>query len=208
VNRVPAARRRLPCRRSPAAARNREPIAIVLADHLPAAGLVLEIASGPGEHVVHFARRFSHLVWRPSDRDPANLAGIDAWIAASGLANIEPPLLLDAAATDWPIARADAIVCVNLTHIAPWPVSVGLMRGAARLLPAGGPLYLYGPFRRDGGHTSAGNAAFDRALRADDPCLGLRDAETVIAEAANHGLILAADVAMPANNASLVFRRG
>lgn len=195
-------------RSAPAAARNREPIAAVLGRFLPASGLVLEVASGSGEHACHFAARMPGLVWQPSDRDPACLASIAAWAAEDPRPNLLPPVALDAAAPDWPVAAADAVVAINLLHVAPWRAGLSLLAGASRVLPPGGVLYLYGPFRRGGAFVSPGDAAFDADLRARDPALGLRDAEDVVSAAAEAGFGLVASVEMPANNLSLVFRRG
>jgi SAM-dependent methyltransferase len=190
---------------APAAARNREPILDVLRAHLPASGTALEIASGSGEHAVAFAAAFPTLVWQPSDPDPANRASIAAWIAAEGTPNLLPPIDLDATAEIWPLATADAVVCINMIHIAPWAACLGLLRGAARLLAPGGLLYLYGPFKRDGMHTAPLNEAFDESLRARDPAWGVRDLGEVCQAA--EGFALAATVAMPANNLSVLFRR-
>lgn len=190
---------------APAAARNREPILDVLRAHLPASGTALEIASGSGEHAVAFAAAFPKLVWQPSDPDPANRASIAAWIAAEGTPNLLPPIDLDATADIWPLATADAVVCINMIHIAPWAACLGLLRGAARLLAPGGLLYLYGPFKRDGMHTAPSNEAFDESLRARDPAWGVRDLGEVCQAA--EGFALAATVAMPANNLSVLFRR-
>ncbi len=190
---------------APAAARNREPILAVLREHLPASGTALEIASGSGEHAVAFAAAFPSLVWQPSDPDPANRASIAAWIAAEGTPNLLPPIDLDATAEIWPLATADAVVCINMIHIAPWAACLGLLRGAARLLAPGGLLYLYGPFKRDSAHTAPSNAAFDESLRARDPAWGIRDLGEVSEAAA--GFARPAVVAMPANNLSVLFRR-
>lgn len=196
-----------PRRFAPAAARNRDPILAVLRRHLPARGLVLEIASGSGEHAVHFATALPDLVFQPSDPDPHARASIDAWIDDTGLANVKPALDIDVVAAHWPVAAADAVVCINMIHIAPWRATQGLVRGAARILPAGAPLFLYGPFRRGGAHTAPSNAAFDADLRHRDPAWGVRDLEVVAAlcAGAEHGLDLAAVEEMPANNLSLVF---
>lgn len=194
-----------PRRFAPAAARNRDPILAVLRRHLPARGLVLEIASGSGEHAVHFATALPDLVFQPSDPDPHARASIDAWIDDTGLANVKPALDIDVVAAHWPVAAADAVVCINMIHIAPWRATQGLVRGAARILPAGAPLFLYGPFRRGGAHTAPSNAAFDADLRHRDPAWGVRDLEVVAALCAEHGLDLAAVEEMPANNLSLVF---
>ena len=196
-----------PRRFAPAAARNRDPILAALRPRLPAAGLVLEVASGSGEHAIHLAAALPALTFQPSDPDPGARASIDAWAAKAGLANIRPALALDAAAADWPAAAADAVVCINMIHIAPWAACEGLVRGAARLLPAGGPLILYGPYRRDGRHTAPSNAAFDADLRARDPAWGVRDLEAVAALAAGQGFGPPEAVEMPANNLTVIFRR-
>jgi SAM-dependent methyltransferase len=193
-------------RYAPAAARNRGPILDALRGRLPASGLLLEVASGSGEHAVHLAAAFPALTIQPSDPDPEARASIAAWAAETGLPNIRPPLALDAAAA-WPAARADAVLCVNMIHIAPWQACEGLVRGAARILPPGGPLVLYGPFRRGGAHTAPSNAAFDESLRAQDPRWGVRDLEAVAALAAAEGFAAPEVVPMPANNLTLVFRR-
>jgi SAM-dependent methyltransferase len=192
---------------APAAQRNRGPILAVLERHLPGRGTVLEIASGSGEHVVHFAARLGSLVFQPSDPDSAARASIDAWVAASGLGNVRPALALDAAAPDWPVARADAVLCVNMIHIAPWRAAEGLVAGAARLLGPGGVLYHYGPYKRGGGHTAPSNAAFDADLRRRNPDWGVRAVEDVAALAAAAGFSAPEIEAMPANNLSLIFRR-
>ncbi|MGQ9364820.1 DUF938 domain-containing protein [Azospirillum sp. ST 5-10] len=192
-------------RSAPAAERNRDPILDVLRRVLPATGLVLEVASGTGQHAVHFAAALPGLEWQPSDADARARASVAAWRADAGLANLREPLALDAAAGSWPVARADAVVCINMIHIAPWAAAQGLLRGAARLLPEGAPLVLYGPFRRDGRHTAPGNAAFDADLRARDPAWGVRDLGEVAAAAA--GFRLGEVVEMPANNLTVVFRR-
>lgn len=191
---------------APAVARNRDAILEVLRPRLPATGLVLEIASGTGEHVAHFARALPHLMWQPSDPAPQARASIAAWSAAEGRSNIRPPLALDAAAIDWPLAQADAIICINMIHISPWEATLGLMRGAGRLLPPGGLLYLYGPFRRAGVPTAPSNEAFDADLRQRDSRWGLRELEAVAACAAVHHLALDEVVDMPANNLSVTFR--
>lgn len=196
-------------RSAPATARNREPLLQVLRQHLPAQGLVLEIASGTGEHAVYFATALPALRWQPTDADAEARASIEAWRAASGLPNLLAPLPLDAAAPDtWPVARADAIICVNMVHISPWAATLGLMRGAGRLLPPGGRLFLYGPYLEGDVETAPSNIAFDESLKARNPEWGLRTREDVAAVAARHGLTLEARVAMPANNLVLVFVKG
>lgn len=197
----------IPPRSAPAAARNREPILTVLRSHLPGPGTVLEIASGTGEHAVWFSRALPEVTWQPTDQDPEALATISAWRAAEGGPNLLPPLLLDAASGTWPVARSDAIVSINMIHIAPWAATLGLMAGAERVLPSGGLLYLYGPFKIDGTNTAPSNAAFDADLRARDPAWGIRDADDVAALGQRHGLNAEDRIAMPANNFSLLFRR-
>jgi len=198
---------------SPSAARNRAPILAVLRDRLPPRTRVLEIASGTGEHAVFLAPALAVARWQASDADPATVAGIAARFAGAGVDALAPPIRLDAAAPDWAAtARAagadpDAVLAVNLVHIAPWRVCVGLMAGAGRLLAPGGLLYLYGAYKRDGRHTAPSNARFDAALRAQDPEWGVRDLEAVAETAARNGLDLAEIVEMPANNLSLIFRR-
>jgi SAM-dependent methyltransferase len=192
---------------APAAARNREPILDVLKRHLPARGLVLEVASGTGEHVAHFAQACPHLAFQPSDPDPAHRASTDAWAAALGLANVRPAIALDVTAEVWPVESADALLCSNMIHIAPWAAAIGLMRGAGRVLPPGGLLFLYGPYKRGGQHTAPSNAAFDAGLRAQNPAWGVRDLEAVASLAADNGLAQPTIVQMPANNLSLVFRK-
>lgn len=193
---------------SPSTARNREPIAAVLGDILPETGLVLEIASGAGEHAVFFARRFAQLDWQPSDPDPDALLSIEAHAADAGLANLREPFILDAAGDTWSVDRADAILCINMVHISPWAATQGLMGGAARLLPPGAPLVLYGPYRRLDLPTAPSNEAFDRSLRTRNAGWGLRNVTDVEQEAARHGLAFDRLVEMPANNIVLVFRAG
>lgn len=189
----------------PATRRNSAPILEVLHEVLPDEGLLLEIASGSGQHAAAFAPRFPRLRFQPSDLDPRHLASIDAWCGA--LPNVAPALRLDVL-QPWPLATADAVVCINMVHIAPWRCAEALMAGAASVLSPGGLLYLYGPFRRDGAHTSASNAAFDAGLRDRDPAWGVRDLEAVVASAEASGLALERTVQMPANNLSVVLRMG
>ena len=194
-------------RTAPHVARNAVPILEVLRDVLPAEGLVLEIASGSGEHVLAFARGFPNLAWQPSDPDPVALASIEAWRAAEGAPNLLAPLRLDAAAPDWPLERADAILCINMVHISPWAAALGLLDGATRLLPPGAPLYLYGAYRRGGVLTAPSNEAIDRSLRERNPDWGVRRLEDVAAEAERRSLALDRVIEMPANNLSVIFRR-
>ncbi len=192
---------------APATQRNRQPILDVLSRVLPGSGRVLEVASGSGEHALWFAQHLRPLIWQPSDPDPACRRSIAAHAAHAGLATIEAPLDLDAAAARWPIESADAVVCINMTHIAPWEATEGLVAGAARILPSEGPLYLYGPHMRGGHHTAPSNAAFDASLRRHNPDWGLRNVEDLAELAATQGLVLSKVVEMPANNLSLVFKR-
>ena len=192
-------------RHAPATARNRQPILEVLRPHLPARGLVLEVASGSGEHTAYFAEALPGLTFQPSDPDETARASIDDW--CEGLANVRPALALDAAAETWPIDAADAMACINMIHISPWESTVGLMRGAGRLLPTGGTLFLYGPYVRDGVETAPSNLAFDRELRARNPSWGIRTLEEVSALARSSGFAAPLVTTMPANNLSLVFRR-
>jgi hypothetical protein len=194
-------------RSAPAALRNREPIAEVLREWLPPKGLALEIASGTGEHAVYFAELFPALQWQPSDIHPDALGSIAGWREESRLKNILPPLLIDAASSDWPIDRADAVLSVNMVHISPWSSALGLLDGTARLLSAGAPLILYGPWMTDDQPTAESNLAFDADLKRRDPHWGLRKVEDFAAAADERGLHLVQTRAMPANNMMLLLRR-
>ncbi len=187
--------------------RNRDPILGVLRRVLPAQGLVVEIASGSGEHAVHFAKGLPALTWQPTDPDAAALASIAAHRADATLSNLLAPLRLDVTAVSWPVERADALLCINMIHISPWPASEALFAGAARVLRPGGIVYLYGPYRIDGRHTAPSNEAFDAQLRAQNAAWGVRDLADVTALAKHHGFAFVETVAMPANNLSVVFRR-
>lgn len=195
-------------REAPAAQRNRQPILEVLQRHLPDEGLVLEIASGTGEHVVHFATAAPGLTFQPSDPDDGARASIDDWVATLGLANVRPALALDVTSPTWPIDHVAAILCSNMIHIAPWEATVGLMAGAGRILPPGGLLFLYGPYRRGGQHTAPSNEAFDLDLRRRNPAWGVRDLEAVVALATDQGFNPPTITEMPANNLTLAFKRG
>ena len=194
-------------RSAPAALRNREPIAEVLADWLPKSGTVLEVASGTGEHVTFFAKRFPHLNWQPSDVHPDALDSVRAWQAEAGLPNLFEPLVLDASAADWPIGEADAVLNINMVHISPWSAALGLLAGAARALPAGGPLILYGPWLKADIETEPSNLEFDAELKRRDPEWGLRWVEDFAAAAAQKGLKMEETRPMPANNLMLLLRR-
>lgn len=195
-------------RSAPAALRNREPIAEVLAEWLPRSGLVLEVASGTGEHAVYFARRFPSLEWQPSDTDRDALESIRAWRTEAAPGNVREPLIIDAALPDWPIERADAVLNINMVHISPWQAALGLLDGAARLLGPGAPLILYGPWISDDIETAPSNVAFDEDLRRRDPQWGLRKVEHFAAEALTRELHLIERRPMPANNLMLLFRKG
>ena len=190
---------------APSAARNRDPILQALRPHLPATGTVLEVASGTGEHVAYFAAALPGLRWQPTDPVAERRGSIDAWTA--GLPNVLPALALDATAAVWPVARMDAVLCINMIHIAPWAAAEGLISGAARVLAPGGLLALYGPYRRGDQPMEPGNAAFDADLRGRDPAWGLRRVEDVAALAACAGFGPPAIHDMPANNLLLRFRR-
>ena len=192
---------------APAAIRNREPIAAVLAEWLPPTGLILEVASGSGEHAVFFAHVFPRLDWQPTDPDPAAVSSIEAWRADSGLANLREPAILDATASTWPVERAEAVLNINMVHISPWKAALGLLDGAAQVLPPSGRLILYGPWIVDGIDTAPSNLAFDADLKRRNPAWGLRLVEDFAHEAEARGLMLSDQRAMPANNRMLLFRR-
>ena len=192
---------------APAAERNQAPILEVLARELPQTGRVLEIASGTGQHVVRFAQSLPNLSWQPSDPDAGSRGSISQWIDFARLTNVSPPLALDVRQLPWPIAAVDAIVCINMVHVAPWAATPALFAGARQVLARDNLLFLYGPFRRGGQHTAQSNAKFDAGLRAHDPEWGLRDIEALAAVASDTGFALADVVAMPANNFSLIFRK-
>lgn len=198
-------------RHAPAALRNRDPILAVLREVLPASGSVLEIGSGSGQHAVYFASELPHLAWQPSDVADDNLASIAAWAAEAALPNLRAPLRIDAASPPWPGVKPagfDAVLCINVIHIAPWRVCQGLLSGAASALRPSGVLVLYGPYRRFGRHTAPSNEAFDRTLKEQDPSFGVRDLDDVEAEAKPHGFRLETAAEMPANNLTVVFRLG
>ena len=191
----------------PHVARNREPILEVLRRVLPRDGLVLEIASGGGEHAAYFAQNLPDVLWQPTDANSEMFESIAAHRAAAGVANLLAPLHLDVTSEQWPVARAEAMVCCNMIHIAPWAVTEGLIAGAGRTLARDGLLYLYGPYKIDGRHTAPSNEDFDANLRARNPLWGVRDLPEVSSLAKRHGFALAETVPMPANNLSVIFRR-
>lgn len=194
---------------APATLRNREPILAVLQRVLPARGLLLEIASGTGEHAAFMAPRLGpDLTWQPSDHRPEALADIDGYTGDADCLRIRSAIRLDVCAAAWPVSRADAVFCANMIHIAPWAAAEGLFAGASRILSAGAPLVLYGPFKRHGSHTAPSNERFDAALQAQDPRWGVRCLDSEVQPlAAARGFVLEEIVAMPANNLTVVFRR-
>jgi len=192
---------------APATVRNRDFILDILRDVLPTTGVILEIASGSGEHVVHFASNFPRIVFQPSDPEQEALLSVAAWVKAAQVTNVRAPVVLDASQSPWPIASADGIICINMIHISPWDATVGLIRGAAAILPRGSPLYLYGPYKRKGFATAPSNQAFDQSLRDRNPTWGLRDLEAVATIAQSVGFSVPTVTEMPANNLSVVFRR-
>ncbi len=196
-----------PRRHAPATLRNRAPILEVLRRALPETGLVLEIASGSGEHAASFAAALPQITWQPTDQDSGALASIAAYASDAGLPNLLAPLRLDVQSGSWPVVSAAAILCCNMIHIAPWSACGGLLAGAGRTLAPGGLLYLYGPFQQDGRHTADSNRAFDEDLRRRNPAWGVRDLTEVTALAATNGLRRVEIVEMPANNLSVLFRR-
>ena len=196
-----------PKRSSPSALRNREPILEMLGNVLPESGTVLEIASGSGEHVVHFAEKFPTLTWQPSDPSPEARASIQAWSQESASQNLLPPLDINTATETWPIERADAIVAINMIHISPWAATEGLFNGARKLLPIGGKLILYGPYRQQGRPFALSNAEFDTSLRSRNPEWGIRQLEEVVSVGEQCGLFFKNTVEMPANNLSVIFIR-
>ena len=191
----------------PSAERNKGPILDVLTRVLPTRGVVLEVASGTGQHVIHFAKALSGLTWQPSDPDPELRESIALRVGEERLANVNPPIDLDVTRLPWPLRTADAVVCINLIHVAPWSATLTLLEGTKALLPAQHVLFLYGPYRRFGQHISKSNEQFDSDLRAHNAEWGLRDLEAVSETAACSGFVLAEVVEMPANNFSLVFKR-
>lgn len=192
---------------APAPERNKQAILEVLRRVLPARGLVLEIGSGTGQHVAHFAGALPALTFQPSEIDVERHASIEAWVAHGNLANVKLPLAIDVTMHAWPVPAADAVVCINVIHIAPWEATLALMAGASRILPAGGVLVTYGPYACGGAHTSKSNEAFDASLRARNPRWGVRDIDKVAEAAGNESLALEEAVPMPANNFTLVWRK-
>jgi SAM-dependent methyltransferase len=191
---------------APAAERNKEPILEILREVLPPRGLVLEVASGSGQHAAFFARLLPDIVWQPSDADPEALESIAAYCKEAGIANLRAPIALDASAASWPIANADALVSINMIHIAPWAACLGLFDGGSRILSPGAPLVLYGPFVIDGDFVAPSNVEFDRRLRSENAAWGVRELREVERAAEERGFRLDRVVARPANNQVVVFR--
>ena len=196
--------------------RNHQPIWAVLQKFLTGkSGDVVELGSGTGQHVVHFAKHTPGIIWWPSDLNENHLKSIEAWRAHAALANIRPPLRIDLTDPAWCPVMHDgsgpgellAVFCANVIHIAPWRVAEGLFAGAGRYLRSDGLLLLYGPFKRDGKHTAMSNAVFDTSLREQDTEWGVRDIADVETLAAGAGLALVETLPMPANNMILVFGR-
>lgn len=194
-------------RHAPATERNGAPIAEVLKQELLESGLVLEIASGTGEHVVRFAREFPELMWQPSDGDPDALQSIADWSEEASLPNLLTAIELDASSDTWPVTSADAILCINMVHISPWQATEGLFAGAARMLKGAAPLILYGPYLEAETQTAQSNLDFDQSLQARNPLWGLRELADMDAVAAATGFSRTARYPMPANNLTLVYRR-
>jgi len=192
---------------APSPERNKQPILEVLARVLPPHGLVLEIGSGTGQHVAHFAKALPALSFQPSEIDVECHPSIEAWAAAGSLSNVKPPLAIDVTKRPWPLFAADAVVCINVIHISPWETTLALMAGAGMILPAAGVLVTYCPYMRGGAHTSQSNEAFDASLRERNPLWGVRDIDRVAEVAGNEGLALEEAVPMPANNFTLVWRK-
>lgn len=192
----------------PATERNRDPILSVLKNILPEEGHFLEIASGSGEHIVHFAQHFKKSIWQPSDLEEDALLSIQAWCDYLKLKNVKAPLKLDTTTHhNWPEIGLDGILCINMIHISPWEATIGLMKKAGNLLKKDGILYTYGPYKKGGQHTAASNQSFELWLKEKDPRFGVRDLEAVEAEANLNGLALNEIIEMPANNFSLVFHK-
>ncbi|MGB5723383.1 MAG: DUF938 domain-containing protein [Parasphingorhabdus sp.] len=194
-------------RHAPATLRNRDAIVKVLRGILPDRGTILEIASGTGEHVVYFGQAFPGLTFQPSDPDPACLQSIAAWSKREGMANVLPPLQLDAQAALWDVPKPAAILCINMVHISPWESSIGLFEKAGKLLDPGAPFYLYGPYLRDEVETAPGNLDFERSLKSRNLRWGLRDVADMDALATRNGFVQESLSEMPANNISLIYRK-
>ncbi len=194
-------------RHAPATLRNRDAIVAVLQGILPEQGMILEIASGTGEHAVYFGQKFPELAVQPSDPDPENCRSIDAWTKREAMNNVLPPLALDALSADWDVNAPAAILCINMIHISPWEATIGLFRKAQHLLQPGAPLYLYGPYFRDDVPPAQGNLDFERSLKSRNLQWGIRDVADMDALATKTGFERHDLIEMPANNISLIYRK-
>jgi hypothetical protein len=192
---------------APAADRNKGPILEVLREVLPPDGMVLEIASGSGQHAAFLASALPQYEWQPTEADSQTFESIIEYVRDADLSNLRPPLLLDTRSEVWPIEHASAVLCINMIHIAPWSACVGLLRGSAHILPSGGPLILYGPFCIHGDYTAPSNVEFDRALHAQNDEWGVRELDDVAGAAREFGLKLDRIVPRPANNHVIVLRK-
>ena len=192
---------------APAAERNRQPILDVLRQALPATGLVLEVASGTGQHAIFFSEHLPDLQWQPTDASSEALRSISAWVDATARENLLPPLEFDVRSPHWPVTRADALVCINMIHISPWETTEALFRGASKLLTGSSPLVTYGPYRLHGEHTAPSNEAFDQSLRSRNARWGVRDIDELSELGERTGFALQERVGMPANNMTLIWAR-
>ena len=192
---------------SPSAERNKGPIAEILMLVLPGQCEVLEVSSGTGQHILHFAQAMPRIRWQPTEQDADALKSIESWLRQTPMQNVKAPLRLDVCDPIWPVRRVEAVVCINMLHIAPPSAAEALLRGAGKVLAPGGILFLYGPYRRQGQHTSPGNQAFDEQLKAANPEWGVRNLEDVARLARAADLELEQIHDMPANNLSVVFRK-
>ncbi len=191
---------------SQACENNKEPILTLLRGLFADSRDVLEIGSGTGQHAVHFAANLPHLIWQTSDRRE-NHDSIAAWLTEANLSNAMPPLTLDVDETPWPLDATGAVFSANTAHIMGWSSVVNMFTGVARILTPGAPFVLYGPFAYSGRHTAQSNARFDASLRSQDPQMGIRDMDDLLALGREQGLALASDNPMPANNRLLVWCR-
>ena len=194
---------------SAAAERNKEPIGAQLLRLLPSAGRVLEIASGTGQHVAHFAQLLPGIHWQPTDRGDEDIAQLESRRRLEKAANILPAVKLDVLEHPWPLAGPfDAVLCINMIHISPWETTTALFSGAEPLTSAdAGQVILYGPFREGGQHTAASNEEFEQWLKAKDARYGVRNLEDVEAIALGHRFRRVHLARMPANNLLVAFRR-
>ena len=195
----------------PATGRNQEVILDVLKEALPNSGAVLEVASGSGQHITYFAQQIPQLKWQPSDIEAAARASIDAWRNEMGVTDVvHTPIDLDASVDIWSLGHIkdlNAIMSINMIHISAWEACLGLLKNASRVLPAGGVLYLYGPFKVGGLHIAPSNAEFDLSLQSQNPSWGVRNLDDVAEEALKQNFQLMKTIRMPANNFSVIFHK-